>query len=587
MPIILRNAIPDSKRDLKCLWPELLATLLVVVFGALDDWYYRFDYMADAMSYLDISDAIRAGHWSLALSPYWSIGYPFLVAIARGLFPDGPQGEWMAVHAANLVVFVTTYLSFVYLLKVAQAHLARAGCEEATGASSIFVLTIGTAFFLLFQLLIGAAARVNPDLLVSGVFFLGTALALRLSIDPRPRTAVLFGLVLGVGYVVKAIFLPLAAFLVLVVLLSGLAHGRAERSVAISQLALALTAMAILVVPYVAAISFSAGSFTLGETGNLNYAWNVNHVPSDIHWQGGPGDAGQPLHPTQMVLESPHVFVFSEPFHVTYPPWFNPFYWYQGVRHPFHLENEIAAVKANLAFLMRLFLRGARGMPALFLLALGFLFLRQWRSWWRRMLSLWPVVVPSLVAIGGYVLVVVETRYVTGFFVVLFTAPFVALFAPTPLLSRRGCQAVVALVALICAMLVCANEMGTWGRAIRHESYLSDDEWRTGLYLSGLGIHPGDKVAAVNCGMICTWARVSGAHVVAEIPDLVESAVPPDVGTHDLHLFVSDPAVQQTVLALFKQAGATMVVLLSQTEPVQGPGWEQVPGTDYWVRQIQ
>jgi len=89
-------------------------TLVVVGAASVEDWYGRFDYGPDAISYLEISKAISHGDWTLALSPYWSIGYPLVLSAMRRLFPEGPQGEWTAVH----VVKATPW-------RVASARIAR------------------------------------------------------------------------------------------------------------------------------------------------------------------------------------------------------------------------------------------------------------------------------------------------------------------------------------------------------------------------------------------------------------------------------------------------------------------------------
>lgn len=568
------------------LWPGILSALLVVGLGAVSDWYARSDYMTDAISYLDISTAIRDGNWLLVFNPYWSIGYPLVLTATRWMFPPGPQGEWTAIHVVNLVIFVSTYLSFVYLLKMAQAYLARINGVEEFGPGSGFVLAIGTAFFLLLQLMIETVARVNPDLLVSGVFFLGTAVSLQFSLNPRIKTAILLGLILGFGYLVKAIFLPIAAFLLLGLLLLILTRSRAERPAMISKIAWVLPAMAVLTVPYIAALSMTVGFFTLGETGNLNYAWNVNHLPAATHWQGGTADAGKPIHPTQMVLQSPHVFVFPEPFHVTYPPWFNPFYWYQGYHRHFSIGNQLAALKKNLSFLEHFFVRGPRAMAALFLVALSLFFFKQRVVWWKRLLALWPIYLPSILAMGGYTMVVIEPRYLVGFWLVLLTMPFVALFAPTSLLSRRVAYAMTILVALVCAGVLAENQKETFLRAIHHETYLVNNQWKAGLYLNQIGVKPGEKVASVHGGMVCTWAKVSGVQIVAELPLIGVDSVGQDKLEDDYQLFARDPAVQQTVFALFKQAGATLVVMLDADEPPQGADWQPVPGTDWWIHRL-
>jgi hypothetical protein len=333
------------------------------------------------------------------------------------------------------------------------------------------------------------------------------------------------------------------------------------------------------VVPYVAANSSAVGFFSLGESGGLNYAWSVNHLPQGIHWQGGPGDAGRPIHPTAMVLTSPHVFAFAEPFHVTYPPWFNPFYWNEGYRQHFKVGNQLAALEANLTFLGHFFLRGPRAITALALAALGLFFLKERMIWWRRLLALWPFHLPSILAVGIYVMVVIEPRYLVGFLIVILTAPLVALFTPSPLISPRASFALTLLVVLACAAVLVENEKDPFLRMIHHECYLSNDQWKAGLYLAEIGLPPGEKVAAVHGGLQCTWAKVSGAQIVAE---LGENIVAPNEEESDFHLFARDPAVQQTVFALFRQAGAKLAVVRGADVPLQGPGWEQVPGTAMW-----
>jgi hypothetical protein len=563
-----------------------LASLLVVGLGALDDWYGRFDYAADAISYLDVSKAIQDGDWTLAFSPYWSVGYPAILAAVRWMFPAGPQGEWTAIHALNLAIFIATYLSFLHLLRVTLATHSRVDGVETAASNPALVYILGTAFFLLLQLMIGNVARVNPDLLVSGVFFLATAESLRFLFQPRIGTALVLGLLMGFGYILKAVFLPLSVMLLLVVLVRISSRWRVGRTAMISKLAWALPAMAVLAAPYIVAISIAAGFFTLGETGSLNYAWNVNHLPFYTHWQGGPAPLGTPVHPTQLLLRNPHVFAFAEPFHVTYPPWFNPCYWYTGYHHVFSFRNQLEAVKGNLVLLRHFVLRGPRAIGTTLLVSLSLIFLRERKVWWKRVLTLWPLYLPSILAIVFYLGVVVEPRYLVGFLIIVLTTPFVALFAPTRLVSRGTAFVIVLLVSLGCAAVLMENEQEALRRFVHHENYLDDDQWRTGLYLSQIGVHAGDKVAsvvAVGGGMHCTWAEVSGTQVVAEIG---ENSFAPADEDKDFRSFTQDPAAQQTVLELFRQAGAKIVVVIGAGQPIQGVGWERVPGTAMWFHRL-
>jgi hypothetical protein len=125
------------------------------------------------------------------------------------------------------------------------------------------------------------------------------------------------------------------------------------------------------------------------------------------------------------------------------------------------------------------------------------------------------------------------------------------------------------------------NEKDAFRHFVHQESYLGEDQWKTGLYLSQIGVHAGEKVASVTAGsgMHCTWAKVSGTDVVAEIG---ENSFAPEDQEKDFRLFTQNPAVQQTVLDLFRQAGAKIVVVIGDDQSPQGGGWERVPGTATW-----
>ena len=228
------------------------------------------------------------------------------------MFPYDYQGEWIAVHVVNLVIFVATYVSFLYFLRVATIYATKVNGNGDAGDGegwNGFVYIIGTSLFLLLHLLVRIVSRIGPDLSVSCVFFLLMAVCLQFC--SRIKTAVVIGLLMGLGYIVKAILLPIAAIVFFLMLLHILTRPSSERLPTVSKLALALPAMLLLAVPYIAGMSVARGSFTMGESGSLNYAWNVNGLPHWDDWQGGPDPYGVPIHPTQLLLKNPPVFGFA------------------------------------------------------------------------------------------------------------------------------------------------------------------------------------------------------------------------------------------------------------------------------------
>jgi hypothetical protein len=571
------------RKDL--LW--LLAGFLVVaVLGAMEDWYGRFEYYGDAISYLEISRAITHGDWTLTFSPYWSLGYPLILVATRWMFPSGLEGEWTAIHVVNLLIFLAAYAGFLRLLKVSMSYLARVSGEDAAGSSPRSAYVLGTTIFILLQLLIKNVSQISPDLLVSCLFFLATTEGLIFALRPRRGTAVRLGLLMGLGYIAKAAFLPLSAMLFCVAALHVVTRPAGERMATFCKLAWALPAFALVALPYIVALSMNVGFFTLGETGSLNYAWSVNHLPSWTHWQGGPEPLGRPIHPTQMVLTDPHVFVFAEPFHVTYPPWFNSFYWYEGYHRYFDWKNQLDACKYNFLHLSRFFLRGPETLVGVAMMGVAFFLLKERRTWWRRVLKLWPLYLPSVLAIGVYLCVVVEPRYVVGFLIILLTTPFLALLVPTRLVAKEVAGVMVFFVVIGSAGFLAETERPALHRLAHGESYTAEEKWQTGLYLIHSGVTPGEKVAMVGPAGTpnCTWAYISGVHIVAEIGDNV---VAPREQQADFIIFTHILEKQKIVFDLFRRAGASLVVVLDVDEAgMEGDGWEHVPGTHVWVHRL-
>ena len=560
-----------------------LASVIVVGLFAVDGWYGRSYYAQDAISYLDVARAVERGDWRTALSPYWSIGYPVLIAAVRGFFPAGPMGEWTAVHVLNLVIMAATYGAFLYFLRVALTFTARVnGGEKAGENTPVFV--IGTAIFLLWQLQCGNASRVSPDPLVGGIFFLVVAVALNFSLRPSAKTAMALGFLLGAGFLVKSVYSALALGVLGVLVLQALT--RPGRLPTLGKLAAAIPLIVLVALPYVVGLSHAVGKFTLGESSGLNYAWNVNAMPRSLHWQGGPGPFGAPVHPTHLEMKEPPLFTFAEPFHVTYSPWYNAPYWYEGYHGFFNAKNQARTIAQNLAMLRRCFFEGAHATVEMILagvlLALGIFMLGLRREWLVRLGRMWLLLLLPISAICVYLPVFIDIRYIVSFVIVLLVAPFLPIFVPSPLISRGQATMLATFIAVLCGLIIASESTGDFYRALHRKLYTEDPEWILGLNLAPWGIQPGDRVAAVNPGgdYDCAWASAAQVRIVAEIGN---DAYDRDHQPQDIALFTDHPDVQQTAFALFEKAGAKAVILVNHPDAPQGPGWCRVPGTNFWL----
>jgi hypothetical protein len=563
----------------------LAGTLLLGLFECI---FGRVNYSADAISYLNIVRAIHAGDWKLAFSSYWGLGYPLLLAAVTPLFPATPTGEWVAIHAMSMVVFVATFFSFYWLVGVAaNLPLLREIFTEEKNAR--FLQAGAFAVFLSTELCLDNVSRVGPDMLVSCLIFVAMALLLNLREKPDAGRAILLGVVLGVGYVVKSIFLPLT---VLFCLTAGIAMWKKPR--ALRSLALIALFAGIFAVPYIAGISWAQGYLTPGDSGPLNYAWNVNKVEPLGLWQGWPPGSGRPLHPAKIVTAAPHVYVFNGPFPVTFGPFFNPPYYYQGVRRFFSPKAQVLALGANVLRLLKMFTLQI----VLYSLAICWVLSKgksnEEQPWWKTAISMWPVL---LISCGGtltYLLVVVESRYIASFVATLLLFLLLTIAAEYTATQQQGYRmpgraALAGILAIGCAFTLLANEKDpvrdVLGNAFHRRLFYNSDQWRVGLYLQEKGLQPGDKVAVMSdlvSASVSTWAYMDRLQIVGILGGSLAKAQ-----TVDYDVFWnSTRAKQQQILANFRDAGAQAVVSISRPTGAGAQGWDAVPETGFWVYRL-
>src|ERR1039457_3423327 len=94
----------QARKKTKRLFTALcLASILI---AALHCWVGRHSMNPDAVTYMDIADAYRGGHWKAALNPHRSPVYSWLLAPALALTQASPDAEFPAVHAVNFLIFL-------------------------------------------------------------------------------------------------------------------------------------------------------------------------------------------------------------------------------------------------------------------------------------------------------------------------------------------------------------------------------------------------------------------------------------------------------------------------------------------------
>jgi hypothetical protein len=460
--------------------------LVALLLGALQAWMGRFDMNPDGIQYLDNAAAYLHGDFHNALNSQWSPLYPWLMAALNGIVQPAREQEFPLGHLLNFLLYASSLAAFLFFLRSMRTFVP---------ASSLTAfLLLSDSAFLYCSLDFTNLRLVAPDLAVSALAFVSAGLLVRIAANSaRAWDFTALGVVLGLGYLAKAPFLPIGIFCLLMAAI--LAGKRALISCAV---------LAVIAAPYVWALSQAKGRFTSGDSAKLNLAWQVNGLPN-TNWQGGPADYGRPVHSTHQLSTHPAIFEFASPIAGTYPPWYDPAYWNEGVQVVYRARDFARAIAEQIR-LYGYWLHH-RQLPLLFaLLALVFLNSDRRRAL-GRLKTLWPVLALGAMPFAMYVPIHAESRYLAPFFVLLWTALFCCILD-----DRHVSLAIAATAALLMLMESISATFAT--PTIQPPARLHYEIARD---LRALGLNPGDQVAIIHGDLPYYWARLAGARVTLEL----------------------------------------------------------------------
>ncbi len=517
----------------------LIAALgsLSLVIGAVSAWLSRSDMNPDGISYLDLSDRWLAGDFHGLVNGYWGPLYPALLAVVRLVLHPAIAFEFRAVHVANFAAFVLGLLTFTLFIR---ELIARSPWTRNQRAAAI---VWGYGLFLWSSITQVTVGVVTPDLLLSAFTWLLAFLILKAATD-KPVFSVALGATAALAFLTKSVMFPIA----IPVLCAGLPERRKLRAAGLS-----ILAFACLAGPWIGALSQQKGRLTFGDTGKLAYALFINDVAYYTHWQGLPANSGTPVHPTRRIFDNPPLFEFNGPIKATYPPWFDPSYWNEGMRTHFDLRGHVRASIETAKTYYVLFTKTQWAFAGLVILLIvnG-----------RRRVSgdALRIGIPALLALGLYGVLHVEGRYVGPFMVLLFLA-----MLRTVDVDWRVLRAATAVVAI--SLLV-----GTIVELMKQYPARSafPPEWPIAAGLRAGGLHEGDGVASIGTMIGLSWPRLARAHVVAEVPTFFAT-----------DFWKAPPVTQRQLFDAFRKSGARVVV---GNVPDCGSGgpWTRIPGTNTW-----
>jgi len=560
-------------------WLRVTFWLIAIALGALYAWDARHLMNGDGLSYLDMGDAYVHGHWNLTINTLWSPLYAWILGLALLVLNPSPYWEFSIVHLVNFAIYLCALGCFDFFLReLIRYHREQKAVTDKDGFVTLPEWTwqmLGYILFLWSSLSLIGVSGVIPDMCVAALVYLASGILLRIRRQAAGWPAfVLLGLVLGFGYLAKApMFLLAFVFLMVSMFSVGNLRRAAPR-------VLAAAAVFLLVGgPFIIALSKTKGRLTVGDSGKLNYIWHVNGIPSR-HWQGGSSSGNTPEHPTRKISDIPAIYEFGNPVGGTYPPWYDPSYWYEGVNPHFGLSEQMKALVVNARLYYQLLFSMANLGLIVGLLILLYTGRKKWRM--KYMAEHWSLLIPALVAMVMYLPVHMETRYIGAFVVLLWLGLFSSVRLPDDQRSIR----ILALVIII-TVIPMANAIGltpTHPKAysavraiLKREEAPAHIHWQVAECLHRIGVQPGDKVAVIwpeylHVSPNPYWARLARVKVIADMP--IKDRSDSGLAGHE---------VESQTIEIFAKTGAKVIVAEKLPDYVSTTGWQRLGDTDFYA----
>ena len=468
-------------------------------------WDVRYAMGPDGLSYVDMAlqTAKEGPRW--LINGYWSPVYPAALSAAYAVLRPSPLNEFPVAHLITFLVFALALAGFSFLLK---SFLA---VRESTEEERAFIIPFGFAVFLWFSTCYIGMWETSPDMGVAAMAFFAAGMVFRLMrANASIKDYVSFGVVLGCGYWMKAVFFALSMLLLGFLFLWPPARGR--------RVAVIVSGIVCLIVaaPLIVMTSIHVGKPTIGETGKLNYVWHDNGMqPIHEGWTEPSELNGTPVHPPRVIFDKPRTIEFSSPIPGTYPLWYEPSYWYLGAKVHFIPKEQLVGLKANMAtywdeyvelsaLIAGAFVLWVMGLRGKVLAAI------EPRIRW---FFLWP-----MAAYVMYALIHVEHRYTAGFHVLFWLAVYTLLWkvVTTPVRMAVTAVALCAIFIPRVAHLGSATVRSAVEIVHPKKPYYAVQ----GDGLAAAGIHRGDRLASVGTSFDAYYAQYLGTPVSIEITDL-------------------------------------------------------------------
>jgi len=540
---------------------------VALVLGAAAAWVARYTMYPDGVSYLDVGDAFWRGDWHNAINAYWSPLYPLILGLFVRVFRPSIFSEYPLVHAVNFLCYVIALISFDIFLRAFLDE--RSQSSQAAAANSEIVLPkwawllIGYSAFIVSSLLLITISFVSGDMIVAATIYLAAALILKIQRGQgHSGIFALLGFVLGVGYLAKAVM-----FLMSVPFLAVAAGAQWKRTRRLRPIGISLGLFLATTGPFVLLLSIKAGRPTFGDSGKINYLMNVGttqfftpHEPSAKH-------------PVRMLAGLPHAYEYASPIGGSYPLWYDPSYWHEGIQARVNLKRQIRTLVLSLVECAWIAFSPSMGLGLSMAILFLYLIAQSIRECLVRASSHWVLWVPALAGISLYSLVVIEPRYVAGLFCLLWIVGFAGVRLPATVASRRLIIGTALAVAGLTSLVVSWKILEARDEAVFARADIATPVCpEVAEALIARGIHPGDKIAVIS-----PWLFPSrqGAYIARLARLRIVAEARPD------EYWAANEETRSAIRAQFAEVGAKAILALDP--PKSDLDWIQLGNTNYYL----
>jgi hypothetical protein len=565
----------------------LVYPLLLILCGIGYAKYSSYLLDGDAVSFMDISDAMRAHNWDLVANGYWNPAYAVALALGQAIAHPTRWTELQTFYWVNFWIFLACIVACIFfvrsLLLVRDRLAADSASSLAISAPALQLAALALMFYS-FQRELSLGA-VRSDSLLLFFLLLAAGLLLRIQAGGRFLLYPLLGLALGCAYLTKSFaFIP-SAFLFVALFAIGLTRKSASgphtrRRILAGTIAAGLVFSA-LATPYVVAISKQRGRPTTGESARMNYAFFVDQTARWHEFHTGQlGHATANFkHPEQLLISSPPVYSYARHPLGTYPLWFDPAYWTDTIQPHIWIKGEAVRMARCAALLVRFLVGHLEAFVLLAALLFAGCFFPTRRALW---LPLAPAALWGLLMLAIYFPVDLQDRYLTGS-LLLVAIPVLAVLRRRDVSAGHAASALCVLLALL-ALADAASDLGQRRRLLsvttHHGGAYNPQIYQAAHGLNDLGLGSGATVACFGntaCYLDHYWARLAQTPIRAEveIPD-----------GSDPGAFWAARTDQTQIIAVLRAQHIHAIVASFAPSARVPDGWQQLDGSDFYAYAI-